>query len=1121
MDERIKVYLSAIERELAQPRTTEHTHRPALKSFIESLGDVLATNEPGREKCGAPDYVVTKAGPVTVGYLETKDIGKSLDESEHSEQLKRYLHSLPNLILTDYLEFRWYVNGERRRTASLAVAAKGGKLAPVPTAVDTIALLNNFLAHTPEPISTPRELAQRMARLTHIIRDVIVEAFRTGYASQNLQDLRNAFASTLIPDLDTPKKVGEFADMYAQTIAYGLFAARCNHPGIGPFRRLGAAAEIPKTNPFLRRLFEMITGVELDEEPYAVFVDDLVQVLDRAEIEEILKDFGKRTEQEDPVVHFYETFLAQYDPKLRESRGVYYTPEPVVSYIVRSVDHFLKRRFALPAGLADTTVEHHEWEREQDGKKSKLHATAPKVLVLDPACGTGTFLYRVVDHIRQGFMGKGNAGMWSSYIEEHLLKRLYGFELLMAPYAVAHFKLGLQLSARDLPETLRKKWAYDFTTAERLSVYLTNTLEQVEKKVETLLGQLRIISEEAAAADHVKRNMPILAVIGNPPYSGHSSNRSWRIEKYQETPRRLKGKPAAQAIEKTRKVPTFIGELVRDYYFVDGAPLRERNPKWLQDDYVKFLRWGQWRIQHTGAGVLAFITNHSYLDNPTFRGMRQSLMNTFTEIYLLNLHGNSKKRERCPDGSRDINVFDIQQGVAIGLFIREPGKHLPAHVHYADLWGEREDKYKFLWSQDVDTTDWQDVHPESPFYFFFPQDPNLKAEYEKGWKVTDIMSTNVLGFQSHRDHFAVAFDQPEIVNRVEDLRGKDLSDSDLKDKYKLMDNGEWNLVDARRALRQDDHWEDRNIECLYRPMDRRYCCMSEATMDRPRREIMVHVAHRENLCLNTMRQTKASDWHHAVVSDCPTPAVFVEIKDGSNLFPLYLYPEEGVQAHQQQALIAAHTLRASKGGRVPNLSREFIAEVESQFGFKFVNDGRGDLKAAFGPEDVLAYIYAVLNCPTYQSRYGDFLKLDFPRVRLVRDKEQFMDLSSLGLKLIQAHLVFAQGQPLIAVSFPVGGNNVVHKSAPRFAEIDPKTGEYLEQCRVYINTTQYFENVSQEVWDAEIGGYQVCHQWLKDRRGRALSYADLAHYQRIVASVHESLHLIYEIDAAAPNWSST
>lgn len=998
-------YLRELERELRIGRTTENTHRPALKTFLQSLqARTTATNEPGRVACGAPDFVVSKMpGPITIGYVETKDIGKSLDEAEASEQLKRYRQSLSNLVLTDYLEFRWYGDGQWRKTAVLAEVGQRGKLIPTATAAEAVSLLNEFLDHTPECISTPKELAERMAKLTHMIRDVIVEAFTKQRASRNLTDLRKAFASTLIPDLDldSPKKISEFADMYAQTIAYGLFAARCNHPPQqGHFKRIGAATEIPKTNPFLRRLFEMITGTEMDDEPYAPFVDDLVQILDNANVELILRDFGRRSKREDPVVHFYETFLAQYDPKLRESRGVYYTPEPVVSYIVRSVDGLLKECFELPAGLADTTQVHYRWEYEEGGKKITKEATGPKMLVLDPACGTATFLYNVVDHIRQVFMDKDDAGMWSSYIEQQLLKRLYGFELLMAPYAVAHFKLGLQLSGGDLSDTLRSKWAYDFSGNERLSVYLTNTLEQIEKRVETLLGQLRIISEEASSADHVKRNLPILAIVGNPPYSGHSANRSWRLEKYQIVPKRKK-KPQEQVKpeDKTRKVLTFIGELLSNYYFVDGQRLRERNPKWLQDDYVKFLRWGQWRIQHTGAGVLAFITNHSYLDNPTFRGMRQSLISTFNDIYLLNLHGNSKKKERCPDGSRDVNVFDIQQGVAIGLFVKQRGNEQQARVHYADLWGEREHKYSFLWSRDFKTTEWQELHPESPFYFFFPQDPNLRAEYERGYAVTEIMPVNTLGFQSHRDPFAIAFTSEKMHERITDMCDGELSDSELRERYGLPE--EWDIHSAREAIRTDRHWSDKFSDVLYRPFDRRYSYFSTAIMDRPRREILAHVAHRDNLCLNAMRQTKAPSWHHAVISDCPTPAVFVEVKDGSNLFPLYLYPQGGVHFQHQGSLLTPERPGITEHSRVPNLSTDFISKLEGLYKMKFVANDKGDGRKTFGPEDVLAYVYALLNCPSYQSRYSDFLKLDFPRIRLVSDKEQFIELVSLGMKLIQ------------------------------------------------------------------------------------------------------------------------
>ena len=577
-------------------------------------------------------------------------------------------------------------------------------------------------------------------------------------------------------------------------------------------------------------------------------MEDIAEILHVTEVNKILHEYDSTGRGRDPIIHFYETFLATYDPEIRERRGVYYTPEPVVSYIVRSVDHLLKTRFGCVDGLADTSTV--EYERSSAavpaasgasgdaGATSK--ATAPRVLILDPACGTGTFLYSVIDHIREEFRKQGNAGMWSGYVRNHLLPRIFGFELLMAPYAVAHFKLGMQLAGQDLTPAQREKWAYDFSGDERLGVFLTNTLEEAERRAQMEFGFLRTLTEEANQTVRIKRELPILAVIGNPPYSGHSANRSWEIKK-------------------GKRVPTFIGQLVQDYYFVDGQPLGEKNPKWLQDDYVKFIRWGQWRIERTGAGILAFITNHGYLDNPTFRGMRQQLMNAFSDIYILDLHGNAKKKEKCPDGSKDENVFDIQQGVSIGIFVKdvappsrrpeEPAETLalhqaPARVRHADLWGLRETKYQSLFETDVKTTQWIKLEPQPSLYLFIRQEEGVRAEYENGWKVTDAMPVNVLGFQTHRDSFAISFEKDSLRNRISNMRRGSLSDEEVRQLYGLRDNRDWQLSAARRQVQDDKRWEQHLMRCMYRPLDWRYCYFSTVTMDYPRRELLEHVAGR-------------------------------------------------------------------------------------------------------------------------------------------------------------------------------------------------------------------------------------------------------------------------------------
>ena len=1197
----IETYRRTIQRELEAGNATEHTHRPALKTLIEALAPaVTATNEPKRVECGAPDFVVSRKarhGPMTVGYVEAKDVGKDLAEAGRSDQLKRYLASLPqrNLILTDYLEFHWYVDGERRQTARLARAARGGKLAAEQDGAEAVSgLLIAFLSQKAEPVNSPKELALRMARLTHFTRDMIVTAFEKGSASPLLHDLHDAFEHALIPDLPIP----QFADMFAQTLAYGLFAARVNHRGPGgSFRRLGAAAEIPKTNPFLRRLFETITGADLDDEPYAWCVDDLAQLLADTDMGEVLADFGRRTARQDPVVHFYETFLAAYDPKLRETRGVYYTPEPVVSYIVRSVDYLLKTRFGCANGLAETSTVEYEpdagaamsssptavaaiYDRraspEKTGERSSPHqkATSPRVLILDPACGTGTFLYSVVDHIRSEFVRQGNAGMWSGYVRNHLLPRLFGFELLMAPYAVAHFKLGMQLAGYDLTPAQREQWAYDFSGDERLGVYLTNTLEEAERRADTLFGPLRVISEEANAAAEVKQKLPILAVIGNPPYSGHSANRSWEV----------KG---------GKKIPTLIGRLIQDYYKVDGQPLGEKNPKWLQDDYVKFIRWGQWRIEQTGAGILAFITNHGYLDNPTFRGMRQQLMNAFTEIYVLDLHGNSKKKERAPDGSKDENVFDIQQGVTLGIFVREHGKPRPAKVFHADLWGLRETKYERLFEADVDRTTWTRLEPASPNYLFAPLQGAAATEYEKGCKVSDVFPRTLLGPNSHRDEFAIAFDTETAILRLKDLANTLFSDEKLREKYNIPDTRDWKLAEARKLIPEGAE----PIRCIYRPFDFRDMLYGPYAFDYHRPEVNDHLM-QANLALISTRQTKEEFSVLATAKPAGQHKLATPY-DGSYLSPLYLYPisEKGSRGQNHLGVQTSHW-PAGKDRRRPNLNPEFVADLEKRLGLKFVPEGKGDVaqrsssnvavlpprralggagntratrKAAgledepcattFGPEDVFNYIYAIFHSPTYRSRYAEFLKSDFPRVPLTSDVNLFRVLCAKGAELVALHLLESPALEEPITRYPVKGSNLVDKGFPKYVapgEPEPGAGKPLQEGRVYINKAavapvsspamrmpspappqaghplpegegrgegegagQYFEGVPPGVWNFHIGGYQVCEKWLKDRRGRALIFDDLTHYGKVVTAIKETMRLMAEIDAAIPKWPIT
>ena len=638
----IQQYIDNLHLRYKLGNATEHTFRGDLQTLIESVvPNIQATNEPKRQSCGAPDYILTKKDNLStsnvgipIGFIEAKDIGdkdlEGLKKTGNKEQFDRYKASLNNLFFTDYLDFHLYRDGQFVTKIAIAELvplsnAQGLGIRALPQNFATFEnLLKDFCSHIGQTIKSPKKLAQMMAGKARLLADIIEKALTTDETNNEdstLKDQMNAFKQILIHDI-TPKG---FADVYAQTIAYGMFAARLHDPTLPTFNWQEAAELIPKSNPFLRKLFGYIAGPDIDDRIKWV-VDGLVEIFLACNVEEILKGYGKATKTEDPIIHFYETFLSEYDPKLRKARGVWYTPAPVVNFIVRAVDDILKTEFDLPQGLADNSK--IKIKVSQQGKQ--IEQEVHRVQILDPATGTGTFLAEVVKLIHQKF--EGQQGIWSKYVETHLLPRLNGFELLMASYAMAHLQLDLLLT-----ET-----GYKPTSNQRLRVYLTNSLEESHPDTGTLFANW--LSTEANEANQIKRDAPVMCIIGNPPYSGESTNKG-----------------------------EWIMKLMEDYKKEPGGKekLKERNPKWINDDYVKFIRLSSHFIEKNGEGILAFINPHGYLDNPTFRGMRWHLLKTFDKIYTIDLHGNSKKKEVCLDGSPDQNVFDIMQGVSINIFVKK------------------------------------------------------------------------------------------------------------------------------------------------------------------------------------------------------------------------------------------------------------------------------------------------------------------------------------------------------------------------------------------------------------------------------------------------------------------
>jgi hypothetical protein len=946
---------------------------------------------------------------------------------------------------------------------------------------------------------TAEELARALAEVTRRMEQLIPRVYKAEKVDGYLHKLLKSFQRELLPELklaSTDEKDYSFADIYAQTIAYGLFTARVfgyvkyeeakkkqGEQREPDFNRESAWQQLPETNPFLRQLFRDISERELTDlgDELIEAIVEIFCILRAAKMDTILLDFRQKMYQEDIVIRFYEDFLAAYKPQMRERRGVYYTPEPIVSYIVRSVDHILRTDFGLPDGLADASKIQ---VNTPDGKgKTETH----RVLITDPAVGTGTFLHGVIDHIHKSFEFKPNE--WSDYVSQHLLPRLLGFELLMAPYAVAHMKLGLQLA----------NFGYQFDTEERLRVYLTNTLQEAFQ-IPPTDGYSNWIRDEADAANKIKQEAPVMVVLGNPPYSGHSANTGIWITNL------LKGKD------------TLTNQPTSNYFEVDGKPLGERNPKWLNDDYVKFIRFSQWRIEQTGYGILAFVTNHGYLDNPTFRGMRQSLMKTFDDIYVLDLHGNSKKKEQCPDGSKDENVFDIQQGVTVSIFVKcLNGKKDSATVHHAHRWGLREvyeetsnerclvdGKYHWLEKNDVSTTPWRTLNPQSPFYLFVPQDINLLAEYEQGWKVTDIFPVNSVGIVTARDSLTIHWSKEEAWDTITDF--VELPLETARAKYSLgKDARDWKVELAQKDLKIHPTIETKEIgpfkellaPLLYRPFDVRhtyYTGKSRGFHCMPRSEVMHHMLAGDNLGLIASRQTR-DEWHILATNKIMGHKSLAAY-DINYLFPLYI---------NSKTLVEKNIGLPCR----PNISPEFIDNFAAQLSLKFSPNGKGNLQQTFGTEDIFFYIYAVFHSPTYRLRYTEFLKSDFPRIPLTSNKKLFHQLIIYGEELVALHLMTSPKLDNLLTKFVESSSNrTVASGYPKY-----------EQGNVVLNKKgDRFTDVPEEVWNFYVGGYQVCHKWLKDRKNRILSEEDIQHYQRIVVALKETIELMKKIDEAIPEW---
>lgn len=941
--EAISKYIKGINRQIEIGEDGEKTLRDYLLELVRALQpDVNFTNEPKAKDYGIPDILLSRNG-TQVAYIETKRLDDDdLDGRYHNKsQFDRYKKALDTIVFTNFRSFHLYVHGELADRVDLAELTGRG-ISLIKGAEEAfVGLVGRLAAASPQRITKAQDLAEVMANKARLIDGTIIRIFEIDTDSQKARDRQlflqyEAFKRVLISDL-TPRM---FASIYAQTIVYGLFTARLHSEKGQRFDRSQAATLIPMTNPFLRNVFDEVAGLRMDSRIRWI-VDDLIGIFNVVEIDEVMAEYNKKGQHNDPMIHFYEQFLAKYDPQEREQRGVYYTPQPVVGFIVRAVDEILKGCFGIKAGLADYSC---------------VDGGCHRVQILDLATGTGTFLAEVINIIYDRF--RNLQGAWQSYVSEHLIDRLYGFEILMASYAIAHLKVDMVLRQTG--------YRHPKDDERRLNIYLTNSLEKRNPQEKEFFSFA--LTQEAKEANRIKNGeLPIMVIVSNPPYSGESQN----------------GELGKDLLEKYKKEP--------------GSGKNIADTKWLNSDEVKFIALAQAYIERNGGGVIGYINPHTYLRAMTFRGMRWQLLQAFDKIYIVDLHGDTINGETR--GTADENVFDIMQGVCINIFVKDGSKHAGslAEVYYASLYGmRREEKYQFLDSHALSTVNFERLDPVAPFYFFEPKDFTYKKPYDEGFGIDELFMIKGMGMRSCRDRIAYQTSKEKLIRVLRDFR--DMTEIDIKEKYHIEKETRDQKIEYAKNNVKNFGIDDKYIKPVtYRMFDKRWTYFTNSSKGfvvYPVYDVMKNLANLDNVALVVSKQC-ASDWRYAFVSDSinDTNLTASAMKlGGGYTFPLYVYSTDIVGGKEVQIV-------------KPNFNETKLRDIETRLGERIE------------PLELFDYIYAVLYCPTYRSMFGELLKSGFPRIPYPTDRTFYHRLADKGARLRHLHLMDGEVEMKSDVTF--------------------------------------------------------------------------------------------------------